>query len=113
MCMYLAGKHSDNYEKVAQLYSLKVQKRVPTIKTLAIASEVGLGGRQLQKLRQYLKLEGVLLELSPKVINKVDEWFESGPRPTQSLASMNTSNLIKIRKSVNSSTRTLTKTSVL
>jgi hypothetical protein len=55
MCMYLAGKHSDNYEKVAQLYSLKVQKRVPTIKTLAIASEVGLGGRQLQKLRQYLK----------------------------------------------------------
>jgi hypothetical protein len=73
MCMYLACKHSDNYEKVAQLYSLKVQKRVPTIKPLAIASEVGLGDRQLQKLRQYLKLEGVLLELSPKVIIKVDE----------------------------------------
>jgi hypothetical protein len=43
--MYLAGKHSDNYEKVAQLDSLKVQKRVPTIKTLAIASKVGLGNR--------------------------------------------------------------------
>ena len=45
MCMYLARKHTDNYEKVAQLYSLKVQKRVPTIKTLAIASKVGLGDR--------------------------------------------------------------------
>jgi hypothetical protein len=73
MCMYLAAKHSKNYKKVAELYSLKVQKRVPTTKTLAIVSEVCLGDRQLQKLRQYLKLEGVLLELSPKVIDKIDQ----------------------------------------
>jgi hypothetical protein len=73
MCMYLAAKHSENYKKVAELYSLKVQKRVPTTKTLAIASEVRLGDMQLQKLRQYLKLEGVLLELSHKVIDKIDQ----------------------------------------
>jgi hypothetical protein len=73
MCMYLAAKHSENYEKVAALYSLKVQKQVPATKTLAIASEVCLGDRQLQTLRQYLKLEGVLLELSPKVIDKVGQ----------------------------------------
>jgi hypothetical protein len=73
MCMYLAAKHSENYEKIVALYSLKVQKRVPATKTLAIASEVRLRDRQLQKLRQYLKLEGVLLELSPKVIDKIDE----------------------------------------
>jgi hypothetical protein len=83
MRMYLAAKHSENYKKVAELYSLKVQKRVPTTKTLAITSEVRLGDRQLQKLRQYLKLEGVLLELSPKVIDKIDQEVgirtETGP----------------------------------
>jgi hypothetical protein len=30
MCMYLAAKHSKNYEKVVELYSLKVQKQVST-----------------------------------------------------------------------------------
>jgi hypothetical protein len=73
MCMNLAAKHSENYKKVAEFYSLKVQKRVPTTKALAIASEVRLGDRQLQKLRQYLKLEGVFLELSPNVIDKIDQ----------------------------------------
>jgi hypothetical protein len=78
-----SSKHSENYEKVAALYFLKVQKQVPTTKTLAIALEIHLGDRQLQKLRQYLKLEGVFLELSPKVIDKIDQEVgirtETGP----------------------------------
>jgi hypothetical protein len=65
MCMYLAGKHSNNYEKVAQLYSLKVQKQVPKTKTLAIASEVGLGN--------ILEVRRSASELSPKVINEIDQ----------------------------------------
>jgi hypothetical protein len=105
--MYLAAKHSENYKKVAELFSLKVQKRVPTTKTLAIASEVRLGNRQLQKLRQYLKLEGVFLELSPKVIDKIDH--KVGIRTETDLMFGEYKHVeVKSRKCVNSSTRGLT-----
>jgi hypothetical protein len=64
MCMYLTSKHPNTYDKVGQIYSLKTQKRLKTNKTLAIASKVGLVQSQLETLRAWMKVEGVILELN-------------------------------------------------
>jgi hypothetical protein len=48
MCMCLASKYPKNYDEVGQIHSLQIRKRIETSKTLAIASEVGLGETQLE-----------------------------------------------------------------
>jgi hypothetical protein len=79
MCMYLASKHPNTYDEVGQVYSLKTRKRLKTSKTLAIASEVGLGQSQLETLRAWMKVEGVILELNSQVLKKIDEEVGIGP----------------------------------
>jgi hypothetical protein len=79
VCMCPASKCPKNCDEVGQIHSLQIQKRIETSKTLAIASEVGLGETQLEKLRSWMRAEGVILELSSKEVNKINE--EVGIRP--------------------------------
>ena len=66
-CARLASKHLKNHDQIGQIHSLQIRKRIQTSETLAIESEIGLG-----KLRSWMQAEGVILELIPKEVDKIN-----------------------------------------
>jgi hypothetical protein len=69
ICLYLSKEHADIYESVGKK---GIRKEFSTAQTLALSRDIGMGQNALERLKQWMKPQGVQLHLKEKEVAIID-----------------------------------------
>lgn len=69
LCKYFAKYHTDIYESVAKK---DIPKEFETITSLAMAQDLGLGKKDLERLKQWMKPRGTQIHVRKKDVDAID-----------------------------------------